>query len=149
MNLKILQEIHPIIAEAWEMGLDPDLDGDVIVLSDPLMDSGRSDEAREEKKLTLSRRIKGEAAAVRCYLRSVQSLMVKIESEKLGETVWIVGHKRLMKNIPAEEVGYFPQEVMRIKQAKWSDENLKKIHSIKKIFGGTIESITLREPHAD
>ncbi len=147
MNLKILQDIHPIIAEAWEMGLDPDIDGNEIVLSDPLMDAGDSDTEREKKKLNLSRRIKGEAAAVRAYLRSVQGLMVKIESEKLGETVWIVGHKKLMDKIPAQEVGYFPQEVMRIKKANWSDENLKKIHSIKKIFGGTIESIKIGAAH--
>ncbi len=138
MTLKILNEIHPLIEEAWHMGFDPILDQTSVVVIDAVPVSGEENGQREQFRSDLERRIRDKEAEVCTYLRSLDGLRVKIDSKILGETIWIVGKKEMLSGLPHGAVGYFPQEVMRIKKAKWTDECLRKIHQIKKVFGGSI-----------
>ncbi len=141
MSLKILKEIHPLIAEAWSMGFDPILDQGAVVVLDPFPTSGEDVEQRAQSKSDLEKQIEGKEEEVRVYLHSLDGLQVMIDSKILGERIWIVGKKEMLSGLPPDEVGYFPQEVMRIKKGEWTDETLRKMHQIKKVFGGTLLDI--------
>jgi len=141
MSLEILNEIHPLIAEAWSMGFDPILDQGAVVVLDLLPTSGEDVEQRAQSKSDLEKQIKGKEEEVRIYLHSLDNLQVMIDSKILGERIWIVGRKERLSGIPPQEVGYLPQEVIQIKKANWTNETLKKMHQIKKVFGGNILDI--------
>jgi len=141
MSLKILNEIHPLIAEAWSMGFDPVIQDNRVIVKDTLPTSDEDPIEREKSRLNLEERIQSQEADVVDYLKSLDQIVVKIDSRILAEQVWIVGRKERLSDIPPQEVGYLPQEVFRIKKANWTDETLRKIHRIKKVFGGTILDI--------
>ena len=141
MNLKILSEIHPLIEEAWLQAFEPVIQDHRVIVKDALPTSDEDPIEREKSRLNLEARIQSKEADVVDYIKSLDQIVVKIDSKILAERVWIVGRKERLSDIPPQEVGYLPQEVFRIKKANWTNETLKKIHKIKKVFGGTILDI--------
>jgi len=141
MNLKLLNETHPLIEEAWMNGFEPVIQDHRVMVQDALPTSDEDPFEREKSRLDLEERMQSKAADVIYYLKSLDDIVVKIDSKILVEQIWIVGSKKRLSEVPPQELAYLPQEVFRIKKANWSDETLRKIHRIKKIFGGTILDI--------
>jgi len=141
MNLKLLNETHPLIEEAWMNGFEPVIQDKRVIVKDSLPTSDEDPFEREKSRLDLEERMRSKGADVADYLKSLDEIVVKIDSKILADQVWIVGSKKCLSEILPQEVAYLPQEVFRIKKANWPDETLRKIHRIKKIFGGTILDI--------
>lgn len=93
---------------------------------------------RQREADDLGRRIDQNKEEVWAYLQSLESIQVKIESKVLGESVWIAGSETVLKRLPQNQVAYLPEEIYKIKQANWSAETIRKIHQVKKFFGGSI-----------
>lgn len=138
MKIEILKRIHPLIEEAWTKGFRPSISWDKIILIDLLTPSSGSAESRKVEMEDLHSRIDRNQEEMFVYLDQLESLQVKIDSEVLGDTVWIVGSENTLKRLPENQVGYLPEEIYRIKRAGWPEEHLRKVHLAKKFFGGTI-----------
>ena len=138
MNLKILEEIHPLVREVWEAGFDIDLQGEDFLLKElePVREEDRVE--HEKRKEALRQKVRSKKAGVLEYLADLKGLKVAIQSAVLGERVWIVGHPDLLPTVPSGEIAYLPQEVYKIKKSKMSLEQIQKLHALKKVFGGTI-----------
>jgi hypothetical protein len=139
MTANVLKDIHPLVEQAWEAGFNLIIrEGDLIAL-DPLpLVSDQEIIVREGMLYNLKQRIEQKKQEVLVYLKSLEQVKVLIHSKRLNDKVWIVGTEALLKTIPEGEVGYLPAEVYRIKQAKFPDEILQKMHLTKKILGGSI-----------
>src|SRR5579863_1567170 len=137
MNLKILEEIHPLVREVWEAAFDIDLQGEDFLLKElePVREEDRAE--HEKRKEALGQKLRSKKAGVREYLIDLRGL-TPIQSAVLGERVWIVGHPDLLPGIPSGEIAYLPQEIFKIKKSKMSSEQIQKLHALKKVFGGTI-----------
>src|SRR5579863_2626086 len=85
MNLKILEEIHPLVREVWEAGFDIDLQGEDFLLTElePVREEERAD--HEKRKEALRQKLRSKKAGVREYLIDLRGLTVPIQSEVLGE----------------------------------------------------------------
>ncbi|NKE73502.1 hypothetical protein [Candidatus Manganitrophus noduliformans] len=138
MKLEILNRIHPLVEEAWTKGFRIFIDEDKIVVRDLVGPGAEGSAVRQREADDLGRRIDQNKEEVWAYLQSLESVQVKIESKVLGESVWIVGSETVLKRLPQNQVAYLPEEIYKIKQANWSAETIRKIHQVKKFFGGSI-----------
>lgn len=138
MKLEILNRVHPLVEEAWKNGFRIKIVGASFMIEDAIGPGVAGEAARAREREELVKRIKEKEDDVWVYLESLERVQVKINSKVLGEPVWIVGCESVLKNLPENETGYLPEEIYRIKQNNLSADAIKKIHSIKKFFGGTV-----------
>lgn len=138
MKLEILNRVHPLIEEAWKKGFRISISGAAFSIEDLLAPEAAGKEARVAETKDLIERMKEKEEDVWVYLKSLERLQVQINSQVLGETVWIVGCQSVLKNLPQNQIGYLPEEIYKLKQSNLSPEAIRKLHLAKKFFGGTI-----------